>query len=122
MGAVMSAGITPYRLFKRTVGKRKHYYARILNPETGRVVRTISTKETNYERAVHWMNDYLKSEHETQTAKNLITVEELSEGFWKMEAQYARGRLSRGKSTSNGHLDISEGYTWYYYLYRSPQK
>ena len=108
----MSAGTTPLSLFKRTVGKRKLYYARILDTKTGRVVRTVSTKKTSYVGAVRWMDQYLQREHEQyQKAKNIVTVEELPRGFWKMDAPYARGRLSRGKSISHGHLDIGEGYT-----------
>jgi|GEM_PF-6919128 len=38
------AGCRTYRLFKRKVGKKHLYYARLICPETGKIHITISTE------------------------------------------------------------------------------
>ena len=56
-----------YRFFKRSSGKKKIYYARILDP-AGNVVKTVSTGETNQYRAHEWI--------ERQNQKSRSIVEE----------------------------------------------
>lgn len=48
-----------YRLFKRKSGKKKVYYARILD-SAGNVVKTVSTGETNQYRAHEWIKSNIE--------------------------------------------------------------
>ncbi|WP_083914572.1 tyrosine-type recombinase/integrase [Alkalispirochaeta alkalica] len=111
------AGYRSYRLFKRKVGKTHRFYARLLCPDTGKVLKTISTGETTPPRAVHAVEAYLEREQQrpmqTQSAAPLSppTLAEIADGFWEWDGEYARSRRARGYSVSHGHLEISEGYT-----------
>jgi hypothetical protein len=58
------AGSIQFRLFKRPKVKSHVYYARLLDPETGRVRKTVSTGITNKTRSAEWAVNYLAEERE----------------------------------------------------------
>ena len=113
------AGTNQFCLFKRPKGKDYVYYARLLNPETGKVRKTISTNRTNKTRAAEWTVNYLAEERERQKREvegaekraeleAQITVADVASGFWDTNAPYARGRRARGYSVSYGYREASE--------------
>lgn len=99
---------SPYRLFKRKVKKgRPIFYCRFIDVDTGRIIKTESTGETNQFRAVHWVDEHLQREE----AKSETTLADIAVCFWELDGEYAQARLARGHSVSNVHLSISEGHT-----------
>jgi integrase len=109
------AGNRTYRLFKRKVGKKHLFYARLICPETGKIRKTVSTGETTPPRAVHAIEEFLERERQQKTdpikPTASLTLKDLADGFWEWDGEYARSRRARGYSVSHGHLEISEGYT-----------
>jgi integrase len=105
----MARPARPYVLFRRYKTKTKYtYYARIRDPETGKLTRTVATGQKSKREAEEWAKRYCRTKTERSTK---ITVAELAEGFWEPSGHYAESRRVRGYPVSRGHLDISEGYT-----------
>lgn len=96
---------SPYRIVKRKLKKKSVYYARFFD-SAGKLIKTLSTHETNRYRAEQWARNHLFTE-----SASSVTVADLAVRFWDINGTYAQGRLVRGKSISRGHLEISEGYT-----------
>jgi len=94
-----------YRIFKRKTNKKKIYYVRFLD-NNGRIVKTLSTGESNQVCAVQWVEDYLSKEQDKQEH---ITLIELALGFWEPQGEYARRRKARGYSIGFKHLETCEG-------------
>jgi integrase len=67
-----------YRFFKRQSGKKKVYYARILD-DSGNIIKTVSTGETNQYRAHDWIKAHLR-EYDPEI-KN-PTLSEYAEDFF----------------------------------------
>ena len=105
-----------YYLYQRpTTKKKKVYYAKIICPETGKLLKTFSTGESVAARAAQRVEQFYedRQRREEEHALQLLskTVSQIAAGFWDTDGEYARGRRARGYSVSNTHLDISEGYT-----------
>jgi len=106
----------PYSLYRRSLTKgRPVYYAKIFDPNTGELLRRVSTGERSRYRAEDWVYSFLERERERERleaeAAAHITVAELARDFWEPDGAYARSRRARGYTISHGHLEISEGYT-----------
>ncbi len=100
----------PYSLQKRPT-KRKNrfmYYVKFRNPETGDYMNAVSSGCLNRDDAVRWAEKRLKS---GLVGRESIRFREYVEGFWDRGSRYAQGRIARGKSISNGTLEIAEGNT-----------
>jgi hypothetical protein len=99
----------PYSIHSRPTTKqnRRIYYA-CFRDETGVYGTAASTGCTRRDDAVRWSEARLK---ETRDRSEKVTLTEYAHGFWRTDAPFAQDRAAHGRAVSNGHLDISEGYT-----------
>ncbi|MFA7567503.1 MAG: tyrosine-type recombinase/integrase [Alkalispirochaeta sp.] len=109
----MARPARPYALYRRYRTKTKYsYYARLRDPETGKLTKTVATGKTSKREADEWVKRYLAGQTvDVDTSGAPVTVRELAAGFWDPSGHYAESRRVRGYPVSRGHLDISEGYT-----------
>jgi len=101
----------PYSLYKRSIKNKKIFYSRFRDPVTGKYKSGISTGCTRRDDAIVWSENHLQEAQEAAGEKQNITIEELAQGFWNVNGEYAEGRRARGYSISYGHLENSESYT-----------
>ncbi len=102
-----------FRVFKRTSGKKKVYYVRILD-NSGKVIKTLSTGETNQYRAHAWAKEHL---HEYDPSVKNPTLAEYTKDFFVWgKCDYVARQNAKDRSVCEDTAKDRRGHLDYYIL------